>query len=301
MSSIITSFETYLLTQKRVSSHTYVAYKKDIDQYVEFLAAEKISLESVQSESISKFLVFLSESHLTPRTISRKISSLKSFYVWVHDTLGWKNVMSDVAFPKLEKTLPSYISEEDVERLLSTAAADLSDLGIRNKVMLAVLYAGGMRVSELVSLRVSDIHFDTGFIKIMGKRSKERMVPLPVPLFSLLKSYVQTTRGLLLSKSGKSYESDFLFPVLYGGKIKSITRQSFWIIIKTLWEKAGLKRSVSPHRLRHSLATHLLQKGADLRSLQLLLGHEHISTVQVYTHVDTKHLRNAYDKKHPRA
>jgi integrase/recombinase XerD len=301
MRSILNNFESYLLTQKRVSSHTYIAYKKDLDQYTQFLEQKNVSGDSATTEVIKNFLEFLTESHLTPRTIARKISSLKAFYAWAKEKLEWDNVMINISFPKLEKRLPSYISEEDVEKLLIAAAQDASDLGVRNKIMLAVLYAGGLRVSELVSLRISDIQFETGFVKVTGKRGKERMVPLPIPLFPLLKGYLEGARKRLMSKSGKMYESDFLFPVLYGGKIKSITRQSFWIIIKSLWEGAGLKRSVSPHRLRHSLATHLLQKGADLRSLQLLLGHENISTVQVYTHLENEHLRNVYDKKHPRA
>lgn len=162
------------------------------------------------------------------------------------------------------------------------------------------MYVSGMRVSELINLNVSDIHFDTGFIAVTGKGGKQRMIPIPQSMLAMIREYIQTVqRGIYMRRPTK--ESDYLFPVYYGKKIKAITRQACWGIIQKICKNAGIKRAISPHQLRHSLATHMLKKGADLRSLQMILGHENISTVQVYTHVETTHLREVYDKKHPRS
>jgi len=164
--------------------------------------------------------------------------------------------------------------------------------------MLYLLYISGMRVSELIALRTTDFHFDTGFISVTGKGSKQRMIPLPHAISSLIKNYFNTLATLFETVNDRS---SYIFPVMYGKIIKPISRQSCWLILKKLCIKVGIMRSISPHQLRHSFATHMLSKGADLRSLQLLLGHESIGTVQTYTHVETSQLRTIYDKKHPRS
>ena len=182
---------------------------------------------------------------------------------------------------------------------------------------LYLLYVSGMRISEMVNLQVAQIQFDTNFITVSGKGGKGRVVPLLAPMMALFGAYVNETLpgliGFYFAKAsnfakassdrslGRSKKNSYLFPIIYAQKIKPISRQAFWVILKELWAKTGSKKSISPHQLRHSLATHMLKKGVDLRSLQLLLGHENLSTVQIYTHLDVTYLRDVYDKKHPRA
>ena len=183
------------------------------------------------------------------------------------------------------------------------AAKDQSEKGVRNNVMLNVLYASGMRVTELVSLKLHQVNFETGFLTITGKGSKDRHIPMPLSTLELLQHYIDNvykTVTLTLKKKQKPQEQ-FLFLTVKAGIAKPMSRQFFWLILKNLLKKAGIEKNIFPHALRHSLATHLLKNGADLRSLQLLLGHVNLSTVQIYTHVDTSELRKVYDKKHPRA
>lgn len=288
--SIITKFEAYLLTERRVAHNTFNAYKQDLAQFVAFLAEHKRTIEQATSDDVKRYLAYLKSNAISSRSMARKISALKLFFTYAHEYAGFVDITHDMQAPKLEKKLPTFLSEHEIAQLLQVADADMSEQGIRNKVMLYLLYVSGMRISELTCLRVSDVHADTGFIVIRGKGGKERMVPLPQDMMSILKEYMQTIRG-----------SDHLFPVRYGGKIKAISRQACWHVLNGLWRQTGIARTISPHMLRHSLATHMLKNGADLRSLQLLLGHENISTVQIYTHVETTHLRSVYDVKHPRS
>lgn len=163
--------------------------------------------------------------------------------------------------------------------------------------MLYLMYVTGARVTEFITLRTNNIHRENSMLSIEGKAGRQRMVPVPDSMMSMLIDYIEQTRVEILKK----HSSDYLFPVFYGKKIKTLTRQAFWGIVKQLWKKAHIDRPMSPHTLRHSFATHMLQKGANLRSLQILLGHEHLTTVQVYTHMDTEYLRKIYNKKHPRS
>ena len=195
------------------------------------------------------------------------------------------------------------LTEEEIKQLFDTANKDNSYRGIRNKVMLSLLYASGMRVSELVNATLDQIHFDTGFVTIFGKGGKERMVPLPQNVLDLLRFYIDTVYIKFLPKKSNDQTSTkkYLFPVYYKKEIKPISRQQFWSLLKQIILKSGIKKNISPHTLRHSLATHLLKKGANIRLLQVLLGHEQLTTVQVYTHLEDTQLRKEYDKKHPRA
>lgn len=297
MKKVLNQYEAYLLTHKRVARHTVSAYLTDLKQVALFLEKEQLEFATLTHHKILSLLLEFKNQRISARTLSRKISSLKAFYAWACEQFGWENPTIEIPFPKLDQRLPSYLKEEEIQQLLSIAAADTTDIGIRNKIMLVLLYSSGMRVSELVNLEVNAVHIDTGFVSISGKRGKERMVPVPLPVIALVREYLNGAYKRLIAVPDTRY----LFPVVYGGKVKAISRQSFWIIIKALWKKTGIDRSISPHKLRHSLATHLLAKGANLRSLQLLLGHENIATVQIYTHIETEHLRRMYDKKHPRA
>lgn len=301
----LTLFETYLLTEKRVSKNTFSAYKRDIDQLFEFFKKNKINLRNCNKHHLKKYLKSLKTANVTARTLSRKISSIKSLFKYLNERFNLENQADYLTFPKLEKTLPLYLTQEEVQKLLEAANMDKSEKGVRNKVMLYLLYASGMRVSELVSLTIDQIQFDTGFISLMGKGNKERVIPLPRNVMELLRFYLDSVYIKLMPKqldvAQEAKQKNYLFFVFYKNTIKPISRQSFWLILKDLLLKAQIFKNISPHSLRHSLATHLLKSGADIRSLQLLLGHEHLSTVQIYTHLEKSQLRKIYDKKHPRA
>ncbi len=302
MEAILVHFEAYLLTEKRVSHNTFSAYKNDIHQFVVYLTGHGKQLERVDIQDLKDYLGVLKDRGLGARSMSRKISALKSFFDYAHHYQNWPNLTYEIGFPKLNKSLPIYLTEQELQSLFSIAARDTSLLGVRNKVMLYLLYATGMRVSEITVLTLSQIHFDTHRIVVHGKGGKSRVIPIPSQISAWLKEYVDTTLRILLDKNSKKKQHKiYLFPVYYGGIIRPITRQAFWGILKVLWKETGIPKVISPHKLRHSLATHLLKNGADLRSLQLILGHENLATTQIYTHVEISYLQKVYNKKHPRA
>ncbi|KKP35428.1 MAG: Tyrosine recombinase XerD subunit [candidate division TM6 bacterium GW2011_GWF2_32_72] len=298
MKQIINKFEAYLLTEKCVARNTFAAYKNDINQFVTFLNTKRVgSFEELTLDHLKKFLQYLVKSEISASSRSRKLSALKVLFEYLERNCGITNFTTDLSYPKLEKKLPEYLNENEISTFLQTASLDSSPIGVRNKTMLYLLYTSGMRISELVNCKLSDFQFDSQFFKISGKGGKERLMPLPKMMFELLQLYIKDVHSKFTAK----HSTDCLFPVLYAGQIKPITRQSLWKIVSDVWAKTGIKKSISPHKLRHSFATHLLKEGVDLRSLQMLLGHENISTVQIYTHVEVSHLRNVYDKKHPRS
>ncbi len=303
MRELFDKFQHYLVVEKYVSSNTVQAYTRDIEQFLNFLREKSRirSFKKITPQHVKDFLKYLKHDlSVGPKSASRKLSALKTLANYLskyHDvspfTLG-------VAFPKLPKQLPKHLTEEQIESILTQASKDTSAIGCRNKIMICLLYACGVRVSELITLEIAHVHFEEQYLQVYGKGNKERIVPLPEEMIGLLKTYLQVIHPLLL-KSVKNGSSQYLFPVVYGGNIEHITRQALWKIVKKVAQKAGLVHTISPHVLRHSLATHLLKKGANLRILQTLLGHEKLNTVQVYTHLDVSHLQNLYDKYHPRA
>jgi integrase/recombinase XerD len=297
MEDIVALFEVYLLTQRRAPSNTAYAYLHDVKQYAAFLEKKKSSLYASDLNDAKAFLHHLKANGMSARSMSRKISSLKVFFNWAQEMHRWHNYTVDLVFPRLPKKLPTYLTNQEVEELLDVASKDESDLGVRNKTMVYLLYVSGMRISELTSLTCSNIH-ENDYITVEGKGNKQRIIPMTTMMFDLLHDYLATAHKKFTQLHG---ETDYLFPTVYGGTIKSISRQACWIILRDLCKKTSIDRPISPHQLRHSLATHLLRNGADLRSLQLLLGHETISTVEIYTHLDTGYIRSIYDKKHPRS
>ena len=302
MNEIISQFEAYLLSEKRVSKNTFVAYANDIEQFAIFLRENEKLLKNVNNKDLKAFLRHLKvKEGIGARSLSRKISTLKTFFLYLHERHGYINFASDLVFPKLEKRLPEYLSEQEVEKLFEFTAKDASDQGKRNHVMLVLLYSTGMRVTELVKLTLGDIQFDVGVVTVSGKGGKERLIPLTQPVLVLLRDYLQVIHPRLINKKSGNKVNDFLFPVCYGNSIKHISRQAFWAILKRVAVPILSKKSISPHKFRHSLATHMLKRGVDLRSLQMLLGHENLSTVEIYTHVDLGYARKVYDKKHPRS
>lgn len=297
-----TQFETYLLTEKRVAENTFSAYKRDLEQFTAFTQRKKVTAKKIDADHLKAFLQHLKKLKMSSRSMARKISTLKSFFTYLHHYAGWqKNFSHELITPKIEKKLPHFFTEHEIEKLFRIAETDTTLNGKRNRVMLYLLYVSGMRISELCNLRMSDVHFDTGFVHVSGKGGKSRMVPLPQMMLEMLHEYSDTIYKIVNKKGKTRADKEYLFPIYYAGVIKPITRQSFWIILKKMWAKSGSDKSISPHKLRHSLATHMLKSGADLRSLQVLLGHENLSTVQIYTHVETSYLRKVYNKKHPRS
>jgi len=289
------------MTEKMVAVNTLQAYQRDIIQCINFLESRgRESFNQVQAQDIKDFLHHLRLTlKVSARTSSRKLSSLKSFSKFIQHHYDQADFTFNVSFPKLEQTLPQFLTEEQVIHLFSVAQSDTSVAGQRNNVMIYLMYVCGIRVSELIELTSSDINFTDGLLHVTGKGGKQRIVPLPKTMIESLQNYLLHIQPHLFKNM--VITSDILFPILYADKIKPMTRQGFWGILKHVVVKAGLPESISPHVLRHSIATHLLKKGANLRLLQMALGHEQLQTVQVYTHVEVSHLRKLYDARHPRA
>lgn len=298
---LVTKFESYLLTERRVAQNTFDAYRRDLEQLFLFLKKRNVKFKTIEPQDLKDFLKELKKEGLTARSMARKISCFKTFFLYLDEYFDISNPTEQLILPKLEKKLPQYLTEKEIEKLFRVADLDKTPLGVRNKVMLYLLYTSGTRISELVHLTISHIDFSNGFIMVPGKGGKERMIPLPEHMFSIIHNYFENVFPLLTNKEGQELKTDYVFPTYYGKKLRPMTRQSFWMYLKRLSFEANIKKDLSPHKLRHSLATHLLKKGADLRSLQLLLGHEQLTTVQIYTHVETSHLRKIYDDKHPRS
>lgn len=298
--ALLTQWQAFLLTEKRVAKNTYQAYCSDIAQFCTFLQEYELALNAVKQVHIKAFIRHLHANAVGARSIARKIAAIKSLYTYLARQHDMQNHAQDIIIPKIEKRLPKYLSEKEIAQLLLINKDDTAPLGYRNHVIINLLYATGMRISELATLTIGSLRPDEQLICVIGKGSKERFIPLPKQTMQLLHEYITGIYPALLHNAPiTGYEP--LFPVMYGKVIKSISRQSLWMIVKRMCKQAGIQKEVSPHQLRHSLATHLLKNGADLRSLQLLLGHEQVGTTEIYTHVETSHIREVYDKKHPRS
>lgn len=286
-------FLEYLSVERGLSLNTIQSYARDLGKLFLFLQKERIPWMEAKDPDLVKFIHHMSRSGLSARSLARLISSLKSFYRFlILDGILKKNPAVNLTSPKSWLSLPKFLSVKEVETLLSKPNDD-ENRGIRDRAMLELLYATGLRVSELVSLRLSDLNLEDGFLFCRGKGGKERIVPLGSSAKRAIARYLSESRSKFLIR-----ETDFLF-LTYRGT--PFTRQGFWKILKTYATQAKLEDKISPHILRHSFATHLLERGADLRSVQLMLGHSQITTTQIYTHVSRKQLRNLYEKYHPRA
>mgnify|MGYP000010436201 CR=1 FL=1 len=301
MIDLYQKFEQYLMTERRVATNTVQAYQSDIHQAIEFFKQQGCTtFHDVTPQHVKDFLYHLRMTlQVSARSSSRKLSSLKSFCKYAQKYHHLNDFTFNVQFPKLEKKLPKFLTQDQVMQLFATAQTDTSPSGHRNHVMITLAYVCGVRVSELVELTRTNINFDDRLVHVSGKGGKQRIVPLPESVSIMLQDYLHRSQPYLFKNM--QIDSDFLFPILYAGKIKPMTRQGFWIILKDIVTQAGLPAMISPHVLRHSIATHLLKGGANLRLLQMALGHEQLETVQVYTHIEVSHLRTLYDAKHPRA
>jgi integrase/recombinase XerD len=287
------AFLEYLSVEKGLSNNTIQSYSRDLNKLFLFFQKEKIPWTRAKESDLVKFIHHMSRSGLSARSLARLISSLKSFYRFlILDGILKKNPANNLTSPKSWLSLPKFLSVKEVESLLHQPKRD-DTRGIRDRAMLELLYATGLRVSELVSLRMSDVNLDVGFLFCRGKGGKERIVPLGGSSSGAIHRYLAESRPRYLLR-----DSDFLF-LTYRGE--PFTRQGFWKVLKKYATEAKLEDKISPHILRHSFATHLLERGADLRSVQLMLGHSQITTTQIYTHVTRTQLRRLYEKYHPRA
>jgi len=291
--SVLQVFLDFLSVEKGLSVNTVLSYSRDVQKLFRFFRKEKIHWLKAGEEDLIRFIHHQSRAGLSPRSMARVISSLKSFYRFlVLDGILKKNPAVDLSSPKTWLALPKFLTVEEVESLLRQPDEE-NVRGVRDKAMLELLYATGLRASELVSLKIKDLNLEDGFLLCLGKGGKERLVPIGESAVRAVRKYLDGARPKLLKQS-----SEFLFVTQRG---RAFTRQGFWKILKDYVRKAGLDLKISPHILRHSFATHLLERGADLRSVQLMLGHSQITTTQIYTYVSRKRLRRVYDKFHPRA
>jgi integrase/recombinase XerD len=296
MQQHIEAYLNYVRVEKGLASNTLEAYGRDLAHWQKFIARNKknAALESISRKEILDFLQWLYQQGLNSRSVARTLTALRNFFKFLQlDGIVETNPTALVEAPKLWKKLPKYLTMAEVELMLDAPDVD-SLLGLRDKAMLELLYATGLRVSELVNLKFSELHLDPGFVQCVGKGNKERVVPMGRSAATAIQHYIAKARQKLL----KGRRTDYLFLTNRGDRM---TRQSFWIIISNYGRKAGLKTKLTPHLLRHSFATHLLERGADLRSVQTMLGHSDISTTQIYTHVINTRLREIYQKHHPRA
>lgn len=290
------SFIQYLSVERGLAPNTLESYERDLNQYIDFIGKQGIrSLEETGKLHIAQYLHELKRLGRAPATVSRNIVSIRALYQYlVKEGHLVQDPSLHLEAPKLEKRLPKVLSVAEVGRLLE-AGGGSGAAGMRDKAMLELLYATGIRVSELISLNVGDINPGMGFISCTGKGSKERIIPLGRIAAVCLGHYAESVRPQLL-RQDKAEEA--LFVNHLGTRL---TRQGFWKIIKRCAKEAGIDKEITPHTLRHSFATHLLENGADLRAVQEMLGHADISTTQVYTHVTKSKMKEIYDRTHPRA
>lgn len=286
----------YAQVERGLSSNTVASYRQDLHEYLAFLQADKQTSWEVEALEVDAFLAQLRDAGKATSSISRMLSSLRKFYQWLlRQDIIEKDPLIKIDSPKKEKRLPLALSENEVDSLLSQPNVE-KDLGLRDRAILETLYATGMRVSELINLKMSDFHQEIKLIKVLGKGSKERLVPISDVALSWIDKYDKQVREKLIMKSGSFSDVIFL-----NSRGKQLTRQAVWQLIKKYCQQANITKNVTPHTLRHTFATHLLENGADLRVVQELLGHSDITTTQIYTNLTQKHIMEVYRNSHPRA
>ncbi|MEW5900988.1 MAG: site-specific tyrosine recombinase XerD [Acidobacteriota bacterium] len=286
-------FLDYLSVEKGLSANTILSYGRDLNKFLLFLTKERMEWTRASEETLTRFIHHQSQAGLQARSLARLISALKSFYRFLLlDGLVKKDPATNLSSPKTWLNLPKFLTVDEADRLIRQP--DERELyGLRDRAMLEVLYATGLRVSELIQLKPGDLNLEDGYVICRGKGGKERVVPLGRTAADLTRRYQEDIRPQLLKGA-----SEALFLSRLG---EPFTRQGVWKLLRGYALKAGLEAKISPHVLRHSFATHMLERGADLRSVQLMLGHSQITTTQIYTHVSRDRLRQVYEKYHPRA
>jgi integrase/recombinase XerD len=297
ISAAISSFLMHVKVEKGLSANTISAYQRDLVKFAGFAKKRKLLVETVSPDDLVDFLAGLYREKLESRTVARQLVTLRNFFRWAQtQEIITEDPSAKLESPKIRKSLPGYLRLDEVEKLLNQPD-ETTPLGMRDRAMLEVLYSTGLRVSELVSLRVSDLDSKVGCVRCIGKGDKERIVPIGRKALAMVDKYVREARPALV-RQAKAANSPTLFVNRRG---VSLSRVGVWKILSAYGRKAGLRQALTPHMLRHSFATHLLERGADLRSVQLMLGHADISTTQIYTHVVEERLKQVYKAHHPRA
>lgn len=297
MKDLLNEYKYYLSGELNLSKNTQSAYEKDLDQYLEFLLKYRLRSkpEDITVDDIRAFLGSVKRKQNASSTQSRKLSAIKSFHRFLFlEKYVNVNLAKQISSPKQEKKLPVILSVSEVDQLLNSLSTE-NEREIRNKAMVELTYSSGLRVSELINLRLEDLHLPMGFIDVLGKGQKKRIVPVSDTATEAINYYLSESRPKLMI-SGKM--TDFVFLTHLG---EPMTRQNFFLIIQDKVFKAGISKHISPHKLRHSFASHLLERGIDLRYIQELLGHEDISTTEIYTHINNARLKQIYLDSHPRS
>ncbi len=295
MEAAIRSFLSYLRVEKALSQNTIDAYRRDLEKFSEFATERGLEkAPQVKRGDVVDFLASLYLRKLDARSVARHLVSLRQFFRFLlSEELIPEDPVVTVESPKFRQSLPQFLTVEEVDRLLAQPDVS-SSLGLRDKAMIELLYSAGLRVSELCNLAVDDLHVDAGSLRCIGKGNKERLVPVGKRALAVLQLYIKKARPEILG----DHSSKYLFIIRKGNKLDRI---AFWRNLALYGRKAGLRKALTPHMLRHSFATHLLDRGADLRSVQMMLGHSDISTTQIYTHVVEERLKQVYKAHHPRA
>lgn len=296
MEKYITAFMDYLNFEKGLSSNTQAAYRRDLEKFVQFLAMKEYSTDphQITKQQILSFLSWQLDHEASHATVARSLSSLKTFYKFmILEEYADSNPAQDLETPKVKRKLPAVLSIEEVDKLMQQPNVTLP-LGLRDRAMLELMYGTGIRVSEMLGLQIEDVNSTAGFLRCFGKGRKERIIPVNQTSLDWIQRYLARARNSLLRNQG----GRTLFLNAHG---RPMSRQGFFKILAHYVEKAELKPEVTPHTLRHSFATHLLENGADLRAVQEMLGHADISTTQIYTHLTKSRLREVYQQYHPRA
>jgi len=294
MKEFIDEFMNYLSVERGLAKNTLLAYRRDLAKYIDYLTQKGVKTgNGVSREHVSNFMFDLKKHEMSATSICRNLAAVKMFHRFlVRENLAKEDPTTLVDTPKLWMRIPSVLTQKEIESMI-TAAGGKKPQQVRDQAILEIFYASGLRVSELSDLKTTSINYDVGFVRAVGKGSKERIIPLGSKAREALQKYLLKARPQLLKKQS----NDVLFLSRLG---KKISRQSLWSVIKFYARKANIKKTIKPHTLRHTFATHLLEHGADLRSVQEMLGHSDISTTQIYTHVDKERLKSVHKQFHPR-
>ena len=297
IAAAISSFLTHVQVEKGLAVNTLSAYRRDLAKFEDFAKKRKLALAAVKRDDLVDFLASLYRQKLESKTVARHLVTLRNFFRHAQvEELITEDPTAHLESPKIRRSLPGYLRLDEVEKLLELPD-QTTPLGLRDRAMLEVLYSTGLRVSELTSLRVMDLDTKVGCVRCIGKGDKERIVPVGRKALAIVEKYLRHGRTALIGAT-RGAAGAFLFVNRRGGRI---SRVGVWKIFSSYGRKAGLRVPLTPHMLRHSFATHLLERGADLRSVQLMLGHSDISTTQIYTHVVEERLKQIYKAHHPRA
>ena len=294
MEAQVRTFLNYLRVEKGLSDNTIQAYRRDMAKFAAFAGERKVGVTELRREHVVDFLGTLYRRHLDSRSVARHLVTIRHFFRFLLlEGAIESDPAANIESPKFRQSLPEFLSVDEVDRLLRQP--DKNDVvGIRDRAMIELMYSTGLRVSELCGLRVSDLQMEPGCLRCIGKGNKERLVPVGKRALEAVQTYLRDARQAL----ARGVASPYLFLNQKGHKLNRI---AFWKILGEYGRKAGLRKSLTPHMLRHSFATHLLDRGADLRSVQMMLGHSDISTTQIYTHVVEERLKQVYNAHHPRA